>query len=313
MAQIDRERVGRTLTFWLRPAFALRVVGCFQRIAGFDRSMALASSMLTATVPLAILGGAALSWGGDEDAADHIISRYGLTGDAADAVRQLLSVPPDVGVGVFGAVFLVISTLSFARAAQRLFEQTWQLKPLSVRNTLNDLKWAVGFVVCALVDGWLLGAVGQGRHLLLWAYLLGASVTGAFLVWGGRVLSANRIAWRDLVPFGIIAAVLTAVYSAGAAFYVPRLFDAYASRYGAIGVVFAMLSAFFGVVLVVVGAAVLGREVDDELDRIRRGERPADDEVRREWDTVIAQARERWQTARGQISRIRSSRKSKHP
>ena len=36
MPAISRERVFRTLTFWLRPAFALRVVGRFQQIAGFD-------------------------------------------------------------------------------------------------------------------------------------------------------------------------------------------------------------------------------------------------------------------------------------
>ena len=45
----------RTLTFWLRPEFVLRVVNRFQKVAGFDRSIALASSALTATIPLAIL------------------------------------------------------------------------------------------------------------------------------------------------------------------------------------------------------------------------------------------------------------------
>src|SRR3954470_12482427 len=51
----ERGRVVQVLTFWLRPAFALRVLGRFQRIAGFDRSIALASSALTAVVPLAIV------------------------------------------------------------------------------------------------------------------------------------------------------------------------------------------------------------------------------------------------------------------
>ena len=54
---VDRERVVRTLTFWLRPAFVLRVLNRFQVIAGFDRAMALASSTLTALIPLAILAG----------------------------------------------------------------------------------------------------------------------------------------------------------------------------------------------------------------------------------------------------------------
>ncbi len=52
---MNRERVVRTLTFWLRPEFVLRVVSRFQKVAGFDRSIALASSALTATIPLAII------------------------------------------------------------------------------------------------------------------------------------------------------------------------------------------------------------------------------------------------------------------
>ena len=51
----NRERVLRTLTFWLRPEFVLRVVNRFQKIAGFDRSVALASAALTATIPLSLL------------------------------------------------------------------------------------------------------------------------------------------------------------------------------------------------------------------------------------------------------------------
>jgi len=54
---MTRERVVRTLTFWLRPDFVLRVVNRFQKMAGFDRAIALASGALTATIPLTIVGG----------------------------------------------------------------------------------------------------------------------------------------------------------------------------------------------------------------------------------------------------------------
>jgi hypothetical protein len=37
---VNRERVTRTLTFWLRPEFVLRVVNRFQKVAGFDRAIA---------------------------------------------------------------------------------------------------------------------------------------------------------------------------------------------------------------------------------------------------------------------------------
>ncbi len=94
---------------------------------------------------------------------------------------------------------------------------------------------------------------------------------------------------------------MLAVYSVGATVYVPHLFDTYATRYGVIGAVFAMISALFCVMVVVVGSAAAGREVRDELDRIRRGERPADDEVRRQWDQVTGEARSRWETLRVQI------------
>ncbi|MFE7855367.1 YhjD/YihY/BrkB family envelope integrity protein [Streptomyces sp. NPDC057403] len=304
--RLRRERLVRTLTFWLRPAFSLRVLNRFQKIVGFDRAMALASSALTALIPLAILAGAVLSNFVHYDAAERIINRYGLTGKGADAVRSLLD-PSEGGgasVGILGVVFLTISALSFARAAQRLFEQCWDLKPLSMRNTRNDLVWIVSLGAYAAVSGWIQAVLGGGR-LGLTAALAEAPVTAVFLLWSGRVLSAKRISLIRLLPFGIITATLTAVYSVGAKVYLPRLFNSYAARYGAIGAVFAMISALFGVMLVTVASAALGREVHEELTRIRAGDRPSDHEIRQEWDGIIEQARLRWRTAREQVSHRR--------
>jgi membrane protein len=102
-----------------------------------------------------------------------------------------------------------------------------------------------------------------------------------------------------------LGAVLLAIYSAGASVYVPHLFSVYASRYGAIGAVLAMISWLFAVMLVVVASAAIGREVSEELGRIRRGERPPEDEVRREWNAAIAEARLRWRAWRTWIDRFR--------
>jgi membrane protein len=67
--------------------------------------------------------------------------------------------------------------------------------------------------------------------------------------------------------------------------------------------VFAIISTLFCVMVVLVGSAVLGREIRDELDRIKRGERPPDDEIRREWDVIVGQARSQWQTMRTRLKR----------
>ena len=161
-----------------------------------------------------------------------------------------------------------------------------------------------------VAGGWIHAVVGRGR-LELVASLLMLPVTAVFLVWGGWVLSASRIDWRGLLPFCVIASILAAGYSVGAAVYVPHEFSVYATRYGAIGAVFAMISTLICVTVILVGSAAAGREVSDELERIRRGERPPDHEVRRQWDNVLGEARSRWTAARRRIDR-RSARKEPH-
>ena len=307
---MNRERVVRTLTFWLRPEFVLRVVNRFQKVAGFDRSVALASAALTATIPLMIVASQVASELGGKGTADRIIDRYELTGGGAEAVKDIFAPPggTDTTLGIVGFLFLLVAVLSFSRAVQRLFEQTWELSPLSVRNTFNGLLWIGGLAAYLAVSGLIHAALGRGR-LELTAALLAAPLTAAFLLWSGRVLSAKRIARSDLFPFAIVGSALLAAYSVGATVYVPHLFDSFATRYGVIGAVFAMISALFCVMVVVVGSAAAGREVHDELDRIRRGERPAEDEVRRQWDQVTGEARSRWETLRVQIHERRHGRR----
>jgi len=296
---VSRERVVRTLTFWLRPEFVLRVVSRFQKVAGFDRSIALASSALTATIPLAIIASNLSSQLGGRETAERVIDRYELTGGGAEAVTDVFSPPSgtSTSIGVLAVFFVLIAILSFTRAVQRLFELTWELPPLSVRNTFNGLVWIAGFSVWIFVSGVIHAVLGFGR-LELAATLVIMPLSAAFLLWSGRMLSARRISREALLPFAVIGSGLFAAYSVGATVYVPHLFSTYASRYGVIGAVLAMISVLFAMMVVLVVSAAAGREVHDELGRIRRGERPADNEVQRQWDEVMAQARSRWDTLR---------------
>jgi uncharacterized BrkB/YihY/UPF0761 family membrane protein len=306
---VDRERVVRTLTFWLRPEFVLRVVNRFQKVAGFDRSVALASSALTAMIPLTIVTSAFAAQLGGKSTSDHIIDRYELTGGGAEAVKDIFSPPSgtSTSVGIIGFLFLMVAVLSFSRAVQRLFEQTWELKPLSVRNTFNGLLWIGGLSLYVAVSSVIHAEIGRNA-LDVTAALLDLPLTLVFLAWSGWILSAKRIGRRDLIPFAVLGAALFAAYSVGAAIYVPHLFSTYATRYGVIGAVFAMISALFCVMVVMVGSAAAGHEVRDELNRIRRGERPAEDEVQRQWAEITTEARSRWTTLREQIRERRSRR-----
>jgi uncharacterized BrkB/YihY/UPF0761 family membrane protein len=279
-------------------------------VAGFDRAIALASGALTATIPLMIVVSAVATKIGGKGTAERIIDRYELTGGGAEAVRDVFS-PPEgasTSLGIVGFLFLMVAVLSFSRAVQRLFEQAWELDALSVRNTFNGLLWIVGLAAYLGASGILHSQLGHTR-LELTAALLSTPLAAVFLIWSGRVLTAKRLAYRDLIPFGILGSVLLGLYSVGATVYVPHLFSTYATRYGVIGAVFAMISALFCVMVVLVGSAAAGREVHDELDRIRRGETPADDEVQRQWDEVTAQARSRWETLRTQVHERRHGRR----
>lgn len=310
--QRTRERVLRTLTFWLRPAFVLRVLNRFQRIAGFDRAIALASGAMTALIPIVILIGTILP-GESSATADRIVARYRLTGAGAQAVHDALA--PAGGtttqITVFGVFLLLVAALSFSRAMQRLFEQTWELKPLSVRNSVNDLIW-IGGVIGYVAVSWGVHHLLRVGQFDVTANLVVLPLTAATFAWSGRVLSAGRIAWRALAPFAVIGAVAVAIALSFAAAYLPRLFSTYASRYGVIGAVLAMISALFVLMIVIVAAAALGREVAEELDRIGRGERPPDDEVRREWDAVVAQTRLRVQGLWERSATIRSHLRPAH-
>jgi uncharacterized BrkB/YihY/UPF0761 family membrane protein len=308
---VNRERVIRTLTFWLRPQFVLRALNRFQKVAGFDRSIALASGALTATIPLMIVTSAVSSKLGGKETAERIIDRYDLTGGGAEAVKDIFAPPSgaSTSLGIVGFLFLLVAVLSFSRAVQRLFEQTWELEPLSVRNTFNGLQWIGGLTVFLALSGLVHAVLGRGQ-LDLAAALVDIPVSAVFLGWSGWVLSAKRIPHRDLLPFAILGAAVLAVYSVGATVYVPHLFSTYATRYGVIGAVFAMISALFCVMVILVGSAAAGREVHVELDRIRRGERPADDEVRHQWDELTAEARSRWDTLRVQMRERRRKRQA---
>jgi uncharacterized BrkB/YihY/UPF0761 family membrane protein len=309
--RLNRERVVRTLTFWLRPEFVLRLVNRFQKVAGFDRSVALASSALTAIIPLSIVTSAFATHFGGKSSADRIIERYELTGGGAEAVHDMFAPASgtNTSLGLVGVFFALIAVLSFTRAMQRLFEQTWELKPLSVRNTVNGLVWAGGLMVYVFLSGLIHGVIGD-KSIDLAAALVDIPFTIVFLAWTGWLLSAKRIPIRALIPFALAGAAAIALYSIGARIYVPHLFSVYATRYGVIGAVFAMISALFAFMVVLVATASAGREIHDEMARIRRGEKPAEDEVRRQWDQITTEARSRFEVARVRVDEYRNRKKN---
>jgi membrane protein len=310
--RVDRDRIVSELFFWLRPDFVLRCLRRFQQLEGFDRAIALASSAFTAMLPLAILFGALAPGGDGENAADHVIKRYSLTGEGAQAVRDAFAPPQGVtsSVGILGGLLLLIAALSFARAVQRLIERAWGLKPLSLRNTRNAALWIPGLAAYGVLTGLIGSESGTGLvHVL--ALIVSAVLGVGFILWTGRLLSARRVTSADLLPFAILVAGGLAVYAVVSDVWIPRLFNTYAARYGVIGATFAIISALFGATFVIVVMTAIGREITEELARLRRGERPPPDAVRREWDALIADVRARRDDARERYEAWKAERRER--
>jgi membrane protein len=199
-----------------------------------------------------------------------------------------------------------VTILSFARAIQRLFERAWELPPLSVRNTKNGLIWMCGLVVYAVATGIVRANYNSGVLEILTGAVLGL-LTVAFVVWSGVLLSNRRITRHQLLPAAILVAAVSALLAIGGDIYVPRLFNSYASRYGAVGAVFALISWLFVLMVGLVAAVAVGREVSEELDAIRRGETASNEQIQAEWAQVRRQAHE----ARQRVSDWRAARKAK--
>ena len=288
---VPPNRIARELFFWLRPDFVLRCVRRFQALEGFDRAIALASSAFTATIPLTILIGSIVP---QRDAADSVIDRYGLTSDGAQAVRDAFAPAQgtDAGLGFFSALLLLFAVLSFARAVQRLIERAFELKPLSLRNTRNAALWIAGLVAFGAVEG-AVAFVFSGTVIDLAGVVVNLLIGVAFCVWTGRLLGANRVRDRDLMPFAVLVTLGLGIYGVVSDLWVPQLFDSYAERYGVIGATFAIISALFGAALVVVVLTAIAREIADEVERVRRGERPPEDAVRQEWELLLGDLRAR--------------------
>ena len=101
-----------------------------------------------------------------------------------------------------GFLFLLVAVLSFTRAVQRLFEQTWELAPLSVRNSVNGLVWTGGLDALHRAQRAASHAGSAATALDLVASLLVTPFSAVFFVWTGLVLSARADPeLAQLVPF----------------------------------------------------------------------------------------------------------------
>jgi membrane protein len=257
-----RREAGARLTElwrWFEGTLAGATVRRFVDMRAIDRALALASKCFVALLPLSILSTAVIS---GREFGDELVRRFGLTGSGARAARQLFATPAEVeaGIGLLGLVILISSSLSLARALERVYLDAWELPPPAGRATLNRLGWLLGMLV--------IWAVLVELHTLAphWRSLISTTIAGAvFFLWTPNVLLGRQIPWRRLLPTALITGGSVLALGLGSAVVMPRLVSRNTDRYGLIGLTFSLVSWLFVAALVIVSAAILGAELDRRL------------------------------------------------
>jgi membrane protein len=230
-----------------------------------DRSLVVGAQAFSALIPLLIV----ISGVGANDGrsfADHLIDRFDLKGDTADAVRE--SFGASTGgptLTVLGVLIVVFSALAFTRAMQRTFELTWGLPKRGVRGTGWGLAWLGVFAAYLSIFPAVRGVLDG------WSYDL-VSLAGTFGLWlmTPYLLLARRVPWRRLIPQAALSAAGMTVLSGGLLIYAPRALENSAEEFGAIGVAFTLLTILWAAGFVLVTAAGVGAYIATPASAPRR-------------------------------------------
>lgn len=223
----------------------------------------LASQAFTALIPLVLLAAALAPAEHTDVVSTALIERFRLTGTAADSVEELFVHTGSGSVGVFSALLLLFSGVSLTRRMQRMYQQAWRLEPApGVGHTLH-----AGLGLVAL----LLGIALLYRARALVAALpfpgilqLTVSAIAGLLLWTSVpwLLLDRRLAWRRLIPVGVLTAVCSTAYGVASTVYMPRLLESYSRRYGLFGVTLALIGWLVCIAFIVVAATAIASEFD---------------------------------------------------
>lgn len=244
-------------------SFLGRCLDSFLAVEGVDRALVLASQAFTALVPLLILV-SALAPGGDGTAvADALVARFRLEGSAASDVEQLFATSGEGSIGLLSAALLLFSALSLTRRLQRTYHAAWGLTRVAgVRSSLH----ALGGLTVLMVEITLLAVARQLVRGIpldgLLALLLSAGAGVVLWTTVPWLLTDRRIAWRRLLPTGVLTSACASAYGAASALWMPRLIARYSERYGLFGITLALVGWLLAFCLLLVVTTVVARELD---------------------------------------------------
>jgi membrane protein len=256
---------------WLAD-FGLRSLRRFVEIEGAQQATVLGAQAFTSLIPFLVVA-AALGPGGS-DLSERIVERFSLEGSAARSVHALFNDKAEVESAVtwVAIVIVVLATLSFTRAMQRMFQRAYGVESGGIRDAWRGLYWLAGFALWIAISSVLRDELEDVGGLVV---AIAVSGVLGFVLWLWTPTALlGALDWRRLAPGAVVSAVLYEVVSVASAIYIPILMTWSADRYGLIGVAFSLQSWLLVIGFVAVLGAVIGAVASelygDRIDSLAR-------------------------------------------
>jgi membrane protein len=230
----------------------------WQRLDSMDfinRGMLFAATLLLCFFPFLIIANALAG----RSAASGLARHLGLNKQAAADVGQLFTSTTATSNAITGTawLFFVLGGVAAATAVQGLYERAFDLEARGMKDIIRRLIWLAVLVGSSVLAGWAGPYLHHHGGPLLLAILGLAALTGFwwFSLW---LLLGGRIPWRNLFP----SAMATAVCWLGMEIVFSFTFSSEIitddTKYGPIGVVFALMSWLIAIGVVIILGAVFG-------------------------------------------------------
>jgi membrane protein len=254
---------GEKFLSWRAGSLALRTMHRFLSINGTERSLVIAAQAFSALIPLLIVVSTLVSSSGGPRIANTLVTRFRLGGNAADAVRQLFAQPPGAAQSITAgsALLLVLSGLGLARTVQRTYESAWQFSPRGLRGAFGGLAALALLLTQILLLSLLVSFLRSVPATSVVTPVVRAMLSSLLWLALQYLFLGGRVRWRRLLPGAVAAGVGQQLVAEVSTLWIPHVVEQNASRYGAIGVSFALLSWLVLIAFVLVVAAALSAEL----------------------------------------------------
>jgi membrane protein len=239
------------IQYWQRSLLVRRI----QAGDVINQGLLLAAVLLLCFLPFVLV----LQSVNGRNAASGFIRRFGLTGEAAHAVRQALTSPttPSTAVSGLSWAFFIIFGIAAAGGIQELYERVFDVKGNGFKDVPRQAVWLAAALGISFVGAWTqpwLAKLG-GAGLIAIAALLAATAFWWFSMW---LLLGGKLGWRELFPSALATGIcwlgMVIVFRLTLSSSIASNYE----KYGSAGVVFAIMPLLIAIGVVLVLGAILG-------------------------------------------------------